>query len=769
MEYSPQNAEASFISQSLVASHRPPHPNPALKAEFLAPLIKEQANEAIREMEKLLTSSAIGPVMITTVVQGSHSHAVAADREEQETKRIIRLNLISQLEAAKIEIAVLPSAESSDTIKFWQKIISPLIDQLLTLSKNSESQTTDELKRIHGHFVNLTTELSDDIESDTDATVNLPDNQSGPDFMQRLASLASDTNRQNKRKERNILSALLYDPYSQLEECRLNELAISMKQRGYEIEMDPRDPVICLGDDDIRLLSIFVGNTFKEWARTISERFVADLIDPISSLTIPDQDTLYEHCAAITASQRIIFKITGVHSLDFSMTVPNSLAHSLEDLCKEIDKALTPIEGFEKTLGFNHTIEEEHSENGLKVTLRVVLPKTDSRYEPDSFRLKELALERLADINPAEILSHLEKLTETDDNVTFSATENELESQEKEDIMLWAAGGISLLIQGTLFNELSAETTLDVIRLATQLAEHQPSTRYISLSKPTEHFFKKPQNVQDKIVLQLKGDPPGTAAPLSLAREMLEKQRSAFDSTHPMEMLMTLKSMRHRPIIGGDFSIEEISTIRERLKQLPDWIGCEAADLRLLTQKEKSFSILIETIQQIKEHHKTSSVYVTQVPAPKSPLNRGKSISFALYSETEIPLAHVHLDSSNAEVSVVHFDTALLEDLRSRVHAAIINPQEGQLRRIRDIDQQLMAAGVDLSPPLIQELTVLSNSWAGRELPAERVGDIIFQYIFDDAYTIDRKGDTIRYLHLSERFEAIDTLADSGGSKSLPN
>ncbi|MFO0415926.1 MAG: hypothetical protein ACK5Y6_01440, partial [Pseudomonadota bacterium] len=167
MEYSRQNAKASFISQSLVASHRPPHPNPALKPEFLAPLIKEQASEALRVMEKLLASSVLVPAIMAKIVRGPHSHAVATDREEQEAKRRIQLNLISQLENAKIEIAVLPSAESGDVITFWQKTITPLIDQLRTLSKSGESRTTDEFKQIHRRFFNLASELSNDIESDT--------------------------------------------------------------------------------------------------------------------------------------------------------------------------------------------------------------------------------------------------------------------------------------------------------------------------------------------------------------------------------------------------------------------------------------------------------------------------------------------------------------------------------------------------------------------------------------------------------------------------
>jgi hypothetical protein len=214
--------------------------------------------------------------------------------------------------------------------------------------------------------------------------------------------------------------------------------------------------------------------------------------------------------------------------------------------------------GFEKTLGFNHTVEEEHTKNGLKVTLRVVLPKAESRYEPENFRLKELALERLADTDPAKILYPWRGSTKDIDNASFSAMDTEFEAQEKEDIALRAAGGISLFIQGSLFDELSTEATLDVIRLATQIAEHQPSIRYISISKPTERSFIKFQDVQNNVMLQLNGDPSGTATPLSQAREMLEKQRSAFDSIPPMETLMALQSSTSRPIIGGVLPLMEM-------------------------------------------------------------------------------------------------------------------------------------------------------------------------------------------------------------------
>jgi hypothetical protein len=59
-------------------------------------------------------------------------------------------------------------------------------------------------------------------------------------------------------------------------------------------------------------------------------------------------------------------------------------------------------------------------------------------------------------------------------------------------------------------------------------------------------------------MLQLNGDPSGTATPLSQAREMLEKQRSAFDSIPPMETLMALQSSTSRPIIGGVLPLMEM-------------------------------------------------------------------------------------------------------------------------------------------------------------------------------------------------------------------
>lgn len=729
---------------------RPPHPNPKLLAEMIVPLLRERAHQTLRELESTICTPKSGAFIVVRGPESEESFGQSAGNQSaQSTKG--KLALIQAIEHAREELSRAEAMHSSAAVlTVWNTLIVPLIDNAIKLLKQNETNSLSLMSQFRDEILSGLEQVNHKEKEDPSEPSEVSD------FLKNFAAHFSDLSRQMGRRERTRLSTLRYDPYGQLAECRLNEVALDLKLHGIEIEMDEREPVVLLGEDDLKSVVSFYANQAKDWLKEIKAQIFSELIDPVNTMYIQDNAAFRAYCEAVRDQEGLACSIPGSEEIQLTAKITSEITIDPRRVQQRIEELLSPAKLFTNTLGISHRIEFERQDDAILVKLRILLPTEGSRYEPQDFSARKQDLERLRKpslFNPGEML-----LGMSPDNLPPELVE-EGATLRPSGLVLSVTKESEIFVSQDAVETLERTELLKILRVVHELTLRQPSIIHGVINLTPEGSLAAQVVGAHTPIIYLNENPRFAGTALDRYREFLEKKRVCTESFDPNEELQTMAELL-RPsetAFRGAVNLDKLDLVLKQIAEFPEFISCRNVRLKLFALAPNTFLSVMQLANDLKEQLAVSGLTLCELP----PWTIGASteqLTYILLTDDLIPVTQITVDPQRNEVTNKPFATELLRKLRDRVMSGLQQVHQLPASRIRrrEVDEAMLEASLDLSDTLINELTILANSWRGKEIPASRVSLLLNSNLLDPLFSITEDNQMIRYLHEAE-LEAQDT------------
>jgi hypothetical protein len=514
--------------------------------------------------------------------------------------------------------------------------------------------------------------------------------------------------------------------------------------------MHPREPVVQIGEDDLKLAALFYADCIKEWLTEARVQLFNDFIDPTNAVFVQDEEALQAQCSAIGGACEVRCEICGCDEVVFATEIPATSFLDKQSVQNRFDELLAPSKAFTEALGISYAIDISRQNDSNVIKLRMFLPPVSSRYEPENFSSRERDLARQGSIS----LEDFKKLIHGDDSEVTAGEEIEPPSPE-EDVApeLQITENVELEVDPGVAKALKQEELVKVLSLLKELAGRQPTSlaAEVRLSNHFESLFVGPEApvfVIHQAITYL-------GSTLDRYREFVELSRTRAPASDPMEEIkLMLDSTRSTcTSFQGAIDVSKIDLMLQQAPRLPDFVSCVGVRARLFGLSEEMYSEFLRLIHQHKEECGAENLILWEVPLDPLKHKSGEHSCYMLFSGDGIPLTKLVVDCKKSQVSSEPMPATTLRELRDTILVALsrIDTQSPQSRiRRREIDQVMLAMSLDLSDFMINELLVVANSWRGRPIPPSRISKLLNQYILDSKFTLSKDGATIRYLHESE-------------------
>jgi hypothetical protein len=715
----------------------------------IAPLLRERSHEALRELETAVCAPKSVAVIVTQAPESGQNFGQTRDNKSNQSTKD-KLPLIQAIEQAREELLrAEATGTSEDQLTVWTTLIAPLIDNAIKLLKQNERNSLDFMEKVRDGFLGTLEQVGDKDEKD----LTNSDDISGA--LRSLTDYIASSCRHMGRRERTRLSTLRYDPYAQLPECRLNEIALDLKLHGVEIAMDAREPVVPIGEDDLKAIVSFYASRAQEWLTEIHVQMFNELIDPVASLHIQDKEAFRAHCDAIRDQGGITCSILGCGEIQLTARLPVDTTIDMRHSQRHIEELLAPVTPFTGTLGVSHRIEFDRQSDAILVKLTLLIPTDNSRYEPKDFSARQLDLERLQ--KPTALSSREASVGDSPDGISpelADLTESFLPNNAPP-LVLSATRDTDIFVPQETIEVLAPTELFKLLRIVDELKRRQPSIIHGVINVSSEgSFTAQVIGVGTPIIylnemLSLEGNP------LDRCREFLERKRTSTERFDPSEEINAM-ARQVRPsstAFRGAIRLDTIDLVLQQIADFPQYITCRNVRLKLFELPPNIFHSVIRLITDIKERLRVPGVTLCEIPPEPGSRASLEQLSYILLTNDEIPIATLAVSQQRDEVLCKPFDTGMLHRLQYRVMAGLQQVHQLPTSRVRrrEVEQAMVDCSLDLSDTLIDELIILANSWRGKEIPASRVSLLLNSHLLDPCFSVTEDSQIIRYLHEAER------------------